>query len=46
LAPQPLPGGVEQEGASEMRPRENDPRRSDGLEEFKRMEENAEKGRE
>jgi hypothetical protein len=46
LAPQPLPGGVEGESASEMRPREHDSRKSDGVEEFKRMEENAEAGRE
>jgi hypothetical protein len=29
-----------------MRPREQDARKSDGVEEFKRMEENAEDGRE
>jgi hypothetical protein len=46
LAPEPLPGGLEQQPDSEMRPRENDPRTSDGVEEFKRMEENAEDGRE
>jgi len=46
LAPEPLPGGVEGDGESEMRPRENDPRKSDGVDVFKRMEENAEKGRE
>lgn len=38
LAPEPLPGGVEAEGESEMRPRENDPRKSDGVETFRRME--------
>ena len=46
LAPEPLPGGIEGEPESEMRPRENDGRKSDGVEQFKRMEENAEKGRE
>ena len=46
LAPEPLPGGIEAEPESEMRPRENDPRKSDGVEEFKRMEHNAEDGRE
>jgi len=43
LAPQPLPGGVEAEGTSEMRPKENDPRRSDGVETFKRMEHDTER---
>ena len=46
LAPDPLPGGVEGDVESEMRPREDDPRKSDGVEEFKRMEQHAEDGRE
>lgn len=46
LGTEPLPGGVEGEWESERRPRENDARKSDGVEQFKRMEENAEKGRE
>ena len=46
LAPEVLPGGIEGESDSEMRPRENDSRKSDGIEEFKRMERNAEDARE
>ena len=46
LAPEPLPGGIEGDSDSEMRPRDNDPRKSDGVEELKRMEKNAEDGRE
>lgn len=46
LAPQAQPGGVEAEFESEMRPKERDPRQSDGLAEFKQMERNAEAGRE
>ena len=41
--PAALPGGVEGEPESEMRPRENDPRKSDGVETFKRMESDAER---
>ena len=44
LAPQASPGGAEAE--SEMRPKENDSRKSDGVLEFKKMEQNAENGRE
>jgi hypothetical protein len=46
LAPEPLPGGIEGEPPSEMRPRESDSRKSDGVAAFKEMEENAEDGRE
>ena len=37
LAPQALPGGPEGEPHSEMRPKENDPRQSDGLATFQKM---------
>jgi len=46
LAPQPSPGSVDTETESEMRPQESDPRKSDGVAEFKKMQENAEAGRE
>ena len=45
LAPQPLPGGLQADGDSEMRPRQDDPRKSDGVEEFKRMQRNVEDSR-
>jgi hypothetical protein len=45
LAPEPLPGGVEGGGEFEMRAPDADARVSD-VDEFKRMEENAEDGRE
>lgn len=41
-----LPGGVEGDAKAERRPRENDSRKPDGLDDLKRMEENAEAGRE
>jgi hypothetical protein len=40
-----LPGGVEGESASSTPPRDHHARKSDGVEELKRMEENAEAGR-
>src|SRR5688572_57782 len=45
LAPEPLPGGVEGGGEFDMRAPDADARVSD-VDEFKRMEENAEDGRE
>jgi hypothetical protein len=45
LAPEPLPGGVEGAGDSEMRPPGNDPRRPDGVETFTRMETDAQRHR-
>lgn len=44
LAPQPLPADTGA-GQSEMRPKENDSRTSDGVETFKRMENDAERPR-
>jgi hypothetical protein len=46
LAPQPSPADEASEPHSEMRPTESDSRKSDGVAEFKRMEDNAEAGRE
>jgi len=46
LRSKPLPGGDEGESESEIQPRDHHGRRSDGVEELKRMEENAEAGRE
>lgn len=46
LAPQASPGGAAAKPESEMRPQGNDSRKSDGVAEFKKMEDNAEKGRE
>ena len=37
LAPQALPGGPEAEPQSAMRPKENDPRQSDGLATFQKI---------
>ena len=45
LIPQPLPGGVDGEAASEMRPRQNDPRVPDGVDTFNRMQNEAERHR-
>ena len=45
LAPGPLPGGVAADSDSEMRPKENDPRKSDGVDTFKRMETDAQRHR-
>ena len=45
-APEPMPGGIEGDPASETRPRDHHSRRSDGVEELREMEQNAEDGRE
>ena len=44
-APERLPGGVEGESETEIPPRDHHARKSEGVEELKRMEENAEAGR-
>lgn len=45
-APDRLPGGVEGDAEPPTRPRDHHARNADGVEELKRMEENAEAGRE
>ena len=45
-APDPLPGGIEGDGSSGMPSRERDARKGDGLADIKKMEQNAEEGRE
>ena len=45
-APERLPGGVEGEPESDRRSRDDRSSKQDGLDELKRMEENAEAGRE
>ena len=45
-APDRLPGGVEGDPKSDRRDRDSDSRKSEGLDDLKRMEENAEDGRE
>ncbi len=46
LAPQVSPGSADAPLESEMRPKEGDARKSDGMAEFKKMQDNAEAGRE